>query len=143
VRPTDAYFGTKDLQQCAVISAMIDALKFPIRFHREPTLRDSDGLAMSSRNRYLSSEDRFTARFLPLTQRDILDRIASGDSVEQAILDGLLRLREAGFDVQYLAYIDPLNLTSLSSYQPSGRTIVAAKLGTTRLIDNLGHAESF
>lgn len=143
VRPTDAFFGTKDLQQCAVISAMIDALKFPIRFHREPTLREADGLAMSSRNRYLSPQDRETARLLPLTQRAILDQIAKGEPVDQATQEGISRLAAAGFDVQYLAYVEPTNLTSLSSYSETGRTIVAAKLGTTRLIDNLGHSESF
>lgn len=143
VRPTDAYFGTKDLQQCAVISAMIDALKFPIRFHREPTLREADGLAMSSRNRYLNPEDRKTARLLPVTQRSILDLIARGELVEDVLSHARLQLAAAGFDVQYLAYVDPTNLTTLSSYNETGRTIVAAKLGTTRLIDNLGHSESF
>lgn len=143
VRPTDTYFGTKDLQQCAVILAMIDALKFPIRFHREPTLREADGLAMSSRNRYLSPEDRATARNLPLIQRSVLDKIARGEQVDDALLQARSQLTSAGFDVQYLAYVDPTNLTSLSSYSETGRTIVAAKLGTTRLIDNLGHSESF
>jgi len=143
VRPTDTYFGTKDLQQCAVVSAMIDALKFPIRFHREPTVREQDGLAMSSRNRYLSPEQREIARSLPRTQREVLDLIERGGAIDEALEQARLRLTEAGFDVQYLAYIDPTNLTSLSSYEEAGRTIVAAKLGTTRLIDNLGHAESF
>lgn len=143
VRPTDAYFGTKDLQQCAVISAMIDALKFPIRFHREPTLREADGLAMSSRNRYLSPQDRETARNLPLTLRSSLDQIAGGERIEVVLTQASSHLTDAGFDVQYLAYVDPTNLTSLSTYSEAGRIIVAAKLGTTRLIDNLGHAESF
>lgn len=143
VRPTDAFFGTKDLQQCAVVSAMIDALMFPIRFHREPTLREADGLAMSSRNRYLSPQDRERAQELPLTQRSILEQIATGAPIARAIQEGVSRLVDAGFDVQYLAYVDPTNLTTLSSYREDGRTIVAAKLGTTRLIDNLGHSESF
>lgn len=143
VRPTDAFFGTKDLQQCAVVESMIRGLKMPIRFHREPTYREPDGLALSSRNRYLSEQERTTAAHLPRSLRDLLLDIEAGKVLDQVLYEQRSELQQAGFDVQYLAYVDATKLAPLTRFEPSGRAIVAAKLGATRLIDNLGHGESF
>lgn len=143
VRPTDAFFGTKDLQQCAVVESMIRGLKMPIRFHREPTYREPDGLALSSRNRYLSEQERGIAVNIPRTLQAALRDIEGGKPLAQVLEERRFELEHAGFDVQYLAYVDSTTLAPLKHFRPAGRAIVAAKLGATRLIDNLGHGESF
>lgn len=143
VRPTDAFFGQKDLQQCAVIGALIRGLHFPVQLHLEPTLREADGLAMSSRNRYLSTDERQIATTMPRGLSAALESIAQGSTVAAALDQCVSLLTSAGFDVQYVAYVDPTSMEPLSVRSERGRIIAAAKLGTTRLIDNLGHGESF
>lgn len=143
VQPTDVFFGMKDLQQCAVIQALIRGLKFPIEMHVEPTVREADGLALSSRNRFLSDTDRATAAVLPQTLRQGLLSIANGAPVPRVLADSESRLVDAGFEVQYVAYVDPDSMEPLTEKDNLGRMIVAAKLGQTRLIDNLGHYDTF
>lgn len=143
VRPSDVFFGQKDLQQCAVIQAMIRGLKFPITMHVEPTVREADGLALSSRNRYLSPAERASAARLPQALRAGLAKISEGTSVRAAIANAEMELRSAGFDVQYVAYVDPNTMESCDKQADNARMIVAAKLGSTRLIDNLGHHDNF
>jgi len=143
VRPSDVFFGMKDLQQCAVIQALIRGLMFPIEMHIEPTVRDADGLALSSRNRFLSDVDRATASALPKSLRQGLLSISNGAPVPKVLADCEGALVESGFEVQYVAYVDPDSMEPLTEKHESGRMIVAAKLGTTRLIDNLGHFDTF
>ncbi len=143
VQPSDVFFGMKDLQQCAVIQALIRGLKFPIEMHVEPTVREADGLALSSRNRFLSDTDRATAAVLPQTLRQGLLSIANGAPVPRVLADSESRLVDAGFEVQYVAYVDPDSMEPLTEKDSLGRMIVAAKLGQTRLIDNLGHYDTF
>lgn len=143
VRPTDTFFGQKDLQQCAVIGALIRGLHFPIQLHLEPTLREPDGLAMSSRNRYLSPDERQIAKTMPQGLRAALEAISQGSTVSESIDACDSMLDTAGFDVQYVAYVDPTSMEPLLERSEAGRIIAAAKLGSTRLIDNLGHGESF
>lgn len=143
VRPTDAFFGLKDLQQCAVIGSLIRGLHFPIQLHLEPTLREADGLAMSSRNRYLSPDERLAASALPTSLRTAMENISQGTTVAAALVECVSSLTSAGFEVQYVAYVDPTSMEPLLDRSPEGRIVAAVKLGATRLIDNLGHRESF
>ncbi len=137
VLPRNAYFGWKDLQQCLVVSRLVTDLALPVRLNFLETVREQDGLAMSSRNRYLSSKERGIAPLLRRTLESIAASIRlEGSSPEQLIADGRDRLEKSGFEVEYL------ELVSLSDLQIVRQTsdaalIIAAKLGTTRLIDNL------
>ena len=143
VRPDVALFGEKDWQQLAVIRRMARDLDltrpFAGRILGVPTVREADGLAMSSRNRYLSPEDRARAAALPRLMRETIGRIADGDNVAESL--GKLRhgLVAAGF-----ASVDYAELADAESLQPlpalgarPARIFVAARIGGTRLIDNM------
>jgi len=139
VRPDRAYFGLKDLQQCAVVRRMVEDLNVPVELRFLETVRESDGLAMSSRNVYLSSEDRAIAPRL----YQVLARLAStlrADpqvSVQSLVEDASAQLGREGFEVQYLALVDPQNMEPVAIFHPGCRWIIAAKLGNIRLIDNV------
>ena len=143
VRPDLALFGEKDWQQLAVIRRMARDLDlarpFAERILGVPTVREADGLAMSSRNRYLSPEDRARAAALPRLMRETIARLAEGGAVPDA-LEALGRgLVAAGFSsVDYAELADAASLQSLSALgaRPA-RLFVAARIGGTRLIDNV------
>lgn len=140
VRPDLAYFGQKDLQQCQVIRQMVDGLNVPVRLVIHPTIRDADGLAMSSRNRYLSEEHRAKAPLLYASLTEAANAIRSGSSVASEEESGRSKLEQAGFLVEYFAAVslpgmDPL--IDLPGKESTSAIIVAAKIGTTRLIDNV------
>lgn len=140
VRPDVAYFGQKDLQQCQVIRQMVDGLNVPVQIVIHPTVREADGLAMSSRNRYLSEEHRAKAPLLYACLIEAANAIRSGGNVASAEESGRSRLEQAGFLVEYFAAVslpgmDPL--TDLPGPEGTSAVIVAAKIGTTRLIDNV------
>lgn len=141
VRPNVALFGEKDFQQCTVIQRMVEDLNIPLKLIFCPTLREPDGLAMSSRNVYLNAEERKTAaqiyQTLLKTRDAILDQNEKGKSVDDILLLGRTNLETLGFKTDYFAYVDGSSLEPLSTFKPSGRLIVAAKIGRTRLIDNL------
>jgi pantoate--beta-alanine ligase len=139
VEPDTAVFGQKDLQQLAVVRAMVRDLAFPIEIIAEPTVRDEDGLALSSRNRYLSPEDRAAARTLPRALSTMLERFNTGTPAAAAI-------ESAGRDVldtaknltcDYLAVIDPVNFQSVETAVAGCAAIGAVRVGKTRLIDNI------
>ncbi|MFI5385370.1 MAG: pantoate--beta-alanine ligase [Fimbriimonadales bacterium] len=136
VRPKAAYFGWKDLQQCVVIRRMVDDLNFPVRLSFHDTVREPDGLALSSRNAYLNPEERQKA---PMLWR-ILSRIAGEVEHIQPIAAALSRgradLAESGFDVDYLELVSVKDLSTVHDTSEAA-LIVGARLGTTRLIDNL------
>ena len=143
VRPDLALFGEKDWQQLAVIRRMARDLDlthpFADRILGVPTVREADGLAMSSRNRYLSSEDRARAAALPRLMGEAVDRIEGGGNVADA-LDGLKRgLTDAGFaSVDYAELADAESLAALADLTARpARLFVAARIGGTRLIDNM------
>ena len=143
VRPDLAVFGEKDWQQLAVIRRMARDLDLTQprvdNIIGVPTVREGDGLAMSSRNRYLSAADRNVAAALPRAMKDAAARIEAGEDVEEALAalqDALLR---AGFaSVDYVEFADAASLQPLRERprQPA-RLLVAARLGGTRLIDNM------
>jgi pantoate--beta-alanine ligase len=136
VQPTHLILGQKDLQQCAVIARFIQAMDEPYRLVIAPTLRAEDGLALSSRNAYLSPSQRIIApklyRVLAHTQAELL----AGTAASEALADARAALAE-DFNVQYLALVDRNTLQELSGPTPDAALIVAAFLGTTRLIDNV------
>ncbi|WP_431949712.1 pantoate--beta-alanine ligase [Actinacidiphila sp. bgisy167] len=136
-RPDVAFYGQKDAQQLALIRRMVTDLDFPVEIVGVPTVREPDGLAMSSRNRYLSAGDRETALALSralFAGRDALD--GGPDAVRTAARTVLEK--EDGLAVDYLALIDPGDFTEAAPGHTGPAVLaVAARVGTTRLIDNI------
>lgn len=138
VRPDVALFGEKDFQQLAVIRRMVADLAIPVEIVGEPTVREPDGLALSSRNAYLSPDERERAVALPNALQGARDAIRSGASVSTALQQAKQSLVDAGFlRIDYFALVDSETLEPLDSPQGDMRLIAAAVIGTTRLIDNL------
>jgi len=136
LRPDLAYFGLKDFQQCAVLGRMVEDLDMPIELRFLETVRESDGLALSSRNAYLSEADRRIAPLLFQVLQSCSQRIRKGEEVDAVLASEIQVLSGSGFSVDYLALVDRSSLRPLSTLQKGARLIVAAKLGMTRLIDN-------
>ena len=138
VRPDVAVFGEKDFQQLAVVRQMVTDLNLPYLIESVPTVREDDGLALSSRNRYLSPEQRTTAAELPAALFAARDAIQSGEPAATVERRLAKRLTTAGFAVDYAAVRCPTTLGPPPKQPPfSVRILVAAKLGDTRLIDNV------
>jgi len=138
VRPEVALFGEKDFQQLAVIRRMALDLNMDIEIVGVPTVRDPDGLALSSRNAYLSRDDRARATMLPRVLERTAARIAEGKAVDQALEDARHTLYDAGFSVvDYVALVDSASLEPLAAPAGRMRLIAAATISGTRLIDNL------
>lgn len=144
VRPDVALFGEKDWQQLAVIRRMARDLDLTQPFAHNiigvPTVREADGLAMSSRNAYLSAENRARAAALPNAMRGAIARIESGADVAQALAMLEADLLASGFaSIDYAVLADAASLAPLAaSPQAPARLLVAARIGGTRLIDNMG-----
>ncbi len=143
VQPDCAFFGEKDFQQLAVIRAMARDLDL-VRPHVHsiigvPTVREADGLAMSSRNRYLSKADRAAAATLPAAMQSAIAAIEGGDDVESALMTLEQSLLSAGFEsVDYAVLADATSLAPINSLTgAAARLLVAARIGGTRLIDNM------
>lgn len=138
VRPDIALFGEKDFQQLAVIRRMTRDLQLGAEILGVPTVRDQDGLALSSRNAYLSREERGKALELPRALNDAAGRILSGIPVAEALSDAKARLSKAGFSrIDYVALVNALTLEPLDRAEGPMRLIAAAVIGRTRLIDNI------
>ena len=136
--PDVAIFGEKDWQQLAVIRRMNADLGLPIEIIGHPTIREEDGLAMSSRNALLSREERETAPALFQLMGELAGAVAGGANPVAEIARATGNLREAGFGpIDYLAYVDGDSLEPLDHFQEDGRLIAAAYLGSVRLIDNV------
>lgn len=136
--PHRVYFGAKDYQQCAVIKRMIHDLRFNLEFKMMPTFREKDGLAMSSRNRYLTPENRLRARSLSETLFWIRREVLAGRRSLAALRrEGLKRLKPYVEKVDYLEIVDPETLVSLKKFQPKIAVLTACFVGKTRLIDNV------
>ncbi len=137
VQPDLACFGEKDFQQLAVIRRMVIDLNLPIAILGVPTEREADGLALSSRNAYLDQDERARAVALPRALEQAARAIRSGGDIAAALTEAHGRLAEAGFAPA--DYIAPVDAETLGVFDPSrpGRLLAAAKLGSTRLIDNI------
>jgi len=138
VRPDIALFGEKDYQQLAVIRRMAADLDLGITIIGVPTQRDDAGLALSSRNAYLSDEERVAARALPRALGEAAAAIIRGEPVADALAAARQRLSEAGFGpIDYVALCDAASLEPIASLRGEARLLAAARIGRTRLIDNL------
>jgi pantoate--beta-alanine ligase len=138
VRPDVAVFGEKDFQQLAVIRRMTQDLQLGVEILGMPTVRDTDGLALSSRNAYLSADERERALALPEALNEAAASIGSGNSVSEAVTGAVERLKAGGFaEVDYFALVNATTLEPLVKAAGPMRLIAAATIGTTRLIDNL------
>jgi len=138
VRPHVALFGEKDYQQLAVIRQMVRDLTLPVEIVGVPTQRDADGLALSSRNVYLSDEERTAARTLPRALGEAAQAIADGAPVAEALDRARTRLEAAGFDpIDYVDLRDAETLAPMTALDRPARILAAARIGRTRLIDNL------
>lgn len=137
VGPDVAIFGEKDFQQLAVIKRMAADLGLGVGIVGAPIIRDADGLALSSRNAYLSPGDRARATALVEALETTRDAILAGTDVAAAVAGGEALLEAAGFRTDYLALVDAETLEPLGSPEGGMRLIAAATIGSTRLIDNL------
>lgn len=137
VRPDIALFGEKDFQQLAVIRRMVADLDFGIEIQGVPTQRDDDGLALSSRNIYLDEAQRAAAVALPRALGVAAKAIARGGDAEGALAAAREALNTAGFEVDYVELVDAATLTAGVDPSRERRLLAAARIGTTRLIDNL------
>jgi len=137
VQPDAAVFGRKDYQQLQVIRYMTREMSFPVEIIAAPTLREASGLAMSSRNQYLSDDERNTAVEIYRTLQFMRDACMAGLSSDHIEQQAFERLEAHGFEVDY-AEIRAENLGRLARARGNTRVaLIAAKLGRTRLIDNL------
>jgi pantoate--beta-alanine ligase len=136
VRPDIAVFGEKDFQQLAVIRRMAADLDFAVEIVGVPTERDADGLALSSRNAYLSPEQRVAAAALPQALGEAAAAIAGGSDIAESLAQARTRLEAAGFAPEYVELRDAESLAPVDRLDRPARLLAAARLGSTRLIDN-------
>ena len=136
VQPDVACFGEKDYQQLAVIRKLVADLHFPIEIIGVPIVRADDGLALSSRNGYLTTAERTTAPELQRTLIALRQALEAGAPIEATLDTGLAQLREAGFVPDYLE-LRSADLKPVSATTREAVLLAAARLNTTRLIDNL------
>ena len=138
VRPDVALFGEKDYQQLAVIRRMAADLDMGLEIIGVETARAEDGLALSSRNAYLSAEERATAVALPDSMRDAVAALEAGANAKDILTTVQDRLRAGGFGpIDYVELVDAGSLQPVRSVAAPARLLVAARLGATRLIDNM------
>src|SRR5207302_9552262 len=133
-----ACFGEKDYQQLLVVRRMARDLDIPVRIEGVPTVREPDGLALSSRNVYLSPEERRVAPLLHQVLNDMAAAIAAApDTIAANLEKGIAVLRQAGFVPDYLDMRDAADLAPMTALDRPARLLAAARLGRTRLIDNI------
>ncbi len=138
VRPSRAYFGQKDYQQSLIIKRMIDDLNFDIEIIVCPTIRENDGLAMSSRNLYLNEEERKAASVIYKALQEGEKLLKQGINPSDVTLEMLKILKKEPLvrEIQYAGVFDPLTLEEVKEKQKRYLLAIALKIGDTRLIDN-------
>jgi pantoate--beta-alanine ligase len=137
-QPDHAFFGLKDFQQFHVISRMVDDLRIPVRLHGLPTVRDTSGLALSSRNGYLDAAERARAAALYATLQDCARRIVAGQRDYRALeASAVTALDSAGLRPDYVHVCARATLREPAAADRELVVLAAAWAGTTRLIDNI------
>jgi len=139
VQPDRAYFGQKDAQQAAVVKRMVADLNWPIEIVVCPTVREADGLAMSSRNRYLSPQEREQAAVIYRALLRARQMFAAGEREAQAITAAVAQIiRDSGpWTIDYVAAVDPDSMRPMTQVSSPALVAAAVRIGHTRLIDNL------
>ena len=138
IEPNAACFGQKDFQQLRVLTAMVQTLNWPIDMVPCPTLRDPDGLAMSSRNQYLSMEERHKALAIPRALQTAEKEFQAGIRQTNRLIATMQNiLLPQHLLIDYVAVVDPLTLKNLDVVKGPAVLAIAARVGTTRLIDNV------
>jgi pantoate--beta-alanine ligase len=138
VRPDIALFGEKDFQQLAVIRRMVADLDICIEIVGVPTEREEDGLALSSRNVYLTEEERLQARVLPRALGAAAAAIAGGGDIAEALAKAEAALLEGGFhEIDYVTLCDAVTLQPIAALGRPARLLAAGRIGAARLIDNV------
>jgi pantoate--beta-alanine ligase len=133
-----AYFGAKDAQQLAVIRRMVSDLDIPTAIEGLPTVRDDDGLALSSRNALLAPADRKRAPAMRRALLAVASAVAAGErEAERALEAGRRELRDDGIELEYLQLIDPATMRGLDELDRDALAVIAARFGSVRLIDNI------
>jgi len=136
--PDIAYFGEKDYQQLMIVQRLARDLDIPVRIAGVPTVREPDGLALSSRNAYLSAEERRIAPNLARVLRSVARALAQDPSaIAREVARGSAALKQAGFAVEYLEVREVGTLARISKATATSRVFAAVRLGKTRLIDNM------
>ena len=139
ISPTYAYFGQKDWQQLALVKTMVEQLDMQTKIVGIKTTREKDGLAISSRNQYLTKEERSIAPLLKAELDNISIRLRNGETDYEVVeTESKSNLSRVGFDVDYIAIRDSHRLCTPDEETKSLRILAAAYLGRTRLIDNIG-----
>jgi len=135
--PDIAYFGQKDAQQLVVIRRLVEDLNLPVQIEAGPTVRERDGLAMSSRNVLLSADERARALALPAALDAACQRAAEGERTAAALIEAAREaMRELGVEPEYLALVDPKSFQAREELARPTLLAVAARIGEVRLIDN-------
>jgi pantoate--beta-alanine ligase len=139
IRPHKAFFGQKDAAQVAVLRKMVRDLNFPLKLIVCPIVREADGLALSSRNRYLSEKERQQALVLHRALRKVEEMAAFGERSSQKLMEGALSIfaQEPEVRIDYISVVDPDTLQDVPSVGDPALVAVAAFVGKTRLIDNV------
>ena len=136
VQPTHAIFGEKDWQQLAIIRRMVRDLNFPVEIVTAPTVRESDGLAASSRNAYLTAEERALAPLIHAAMQSAAEKLKDPVAIVRALVRAVEKIPGARMD--YAETVDSVTLLPLKNRKSAGRLAVAVFLGKARLIDNIG-----
>jgi pantoate--beta-alanine ligase len=139
VGPDRAFFGQKDAAQVAVLRSMVRDLNFPLEIVVCPTVRETDGLALSSRNRYLSAEERKRALILRRALAEMEDSVKQGEIQSASLIESGLKIlaREPEVRLDYLKIVDPVTLEDIGDIRNGALVAIAAWVGSTRLIDNV------
>lgn len=141
VRPDRAYFGQKDYQQTVVVRRMVEDLSFPVEVVVCPIVRDDDGLALSSRNRYLSEAERAVALRLPRALLAVREAVREGETdaakLRNQVADALGRESEIDTQLEYADIVHPESLGSIDVLEGEAVLVAAFRVGATRLLDNV------